>query len=72
MGDLPGSCTLCLMIMQGDLLGARTLSDDYKRRLYNSNLNILPTKDENDVVKNDAIFTASNTFSCLVQKFHDL
>ena len=33
MRDLPGSRTFCLMIIQGDLPGARTLSDYYKRRV---------------------------------------
>ena len=38
MRDLPGSRTFCLMIIQGDLPGARTLamSDDYKRRVLHT------------------------------------
>ena len=39
MRDLPGSRTLCLIIIQGDLPGACTpLSDEYKRRVPHTTL----------------------------------
>ena len=46
MRDLPGFCTFCLMIIQGDLLGARNpLSDEYKRRVHH------PTRYPEDMTK---------------------